>query len=128
LGRTLSLKEVAVRILVVEDDEVSRYAITRLLTDNGFDVLQAPDFQQALTILDDGRSLDLLVTDLVLPVLNGFALARMARMRHHDLKVIYVTAYDDVPTSEAVGPIIRKPVDPDALLRIVLERLDARGT
>ena len=42
--------------------------------------------------------------------MNGFALARMARLRQRDLKVIYVTAFD-VPTDEAVAPIMRKPVE-----------------
>jgi two-component system cell cycle sensor histidine kinase/response regulator CckA len=110
---------------VVEDDDWTRYSIARLLTDDGFDVLQVPDYRKALTILEDGGSLDLLLTDLVLPGVNGFALARMARMRHHNLKVVYVTAYDDIPTSEAVGPIIRKPIEAETLLRIVQRTLQA---
>jgi len=47
---------------------------------------------------------DLLVVDVVLPGVHGFALARMARMKHHNIPCIYVTAHD-LPTSEAVGPV-----------------------
>jgi hypothetical protein len=53
---------------------------------------------------------DLLITDLVVPNgVNGFALARMARLRRLDLKVIYLTDID-VPTEEAIGKILRKPL------------------
>jgi hypothetical protein len=45
---------------------------------------------------------------------NGFALARMARMRRLDLKVLYLTACD-VPSNEAIGKILRKPITHDEL-------------
>ena len=113
------------RILVVEDDDATRYAIAQLFTNDGFYVLQAPDYRQALAILEDGGAIDLLLTDLVLPAVNGFALARMARMRHRDLKIVYITGYDDIPTNEADGPIIHKPIEPQALLKIVQNALQA---
>jgi two-component system cell cycle sensor histidine kinase/response regulator CckA len=113
----------SLRILVVEDDDAARYAMVRILTDKGFDVQQAPDYREALRVVEDGASVGLLITDLILPSVNGFALARMARMRHHNLKVIYVTAYDDIPTSEAVGPIIRKPIEAETLLMVVQNAL-----
>jgi hypothetical protein len=46
----------------------------------------------------------------------------MARMRHRDLKVIYVSAFD-VPTAEAIGPILRKPVDAAVLMAEVRKAL-----
>lgn len=106
------------RVLIVDDDENFRYAITRLLADAGFETVEAANYSRALEVLEDGQPLHLLLTDLVLPGLNGFALARMARMRHLDLKVVYVTAYD-VPTSEAVGPVLRKPVQIGDLLAAI---------
>jgi CheY-like chemotaxis protein len=105
----------ASRVLVVDDDDAYRYATVRMLADAGFDVVEAPDYRQALDILDDKKPLALLVMDIVIPVVNGFALTRMARMRHRDLKVIYVSAFD-VPTDEAIGPVLRKPVDSDVLM------------
>ena len=68
---------------------------------------------------------DLLVVDLVMPGVNGFALARMARMRRHDLKVVYVTGYDDIPVIEAMGPILRKPVGAEMLVATVRRELSA---
>jgi CheY-like chemotaxis protein len=110
------------RVLIVDDDEGFRYATVKILSEAGFDVVEAPDYRQALDILDDKKPLALLVMDIVIPVVNGFALARMARMRHRDLKVIYVSAFD-VPTGEAIGPVLRKPVDTDTLMAEVRKAL-----
>lgn len=103
------------RVLVVDDNEADRYATTRIIKDAGFAVVEAGDYREALRILDDGNPLALLVLDVVLPSVTGFALARMARMQRGDLKTIYVTAYD-LPSGEAGGPVLRKPVVPEQLL------------
>jgi CheY-like chemotaxis protein len=110
------------RVLVVDDDDAYRYATVKMLGAADYEVVEASDYRQALDILDDKKPLALLVMDIVIPVVNGFALARMARMRHRDLKVIYVSAFD-VPTSEAIGPVLRKPVDSDAFIAEVRKAL-----
>src|SRR5690348_7913737 len=114
--------EVPPRVLVVDDDEAFRYATVKMLADAGFETAEAPDYRQALDILDDKKPLALLVMDIVVPGVNGFALARMARMRHRELKVIYVSAFD-VPTGEAIGPVLRKPVAGDALMTEIRKSL-----
>ena len=80
------------RILVIEDDDATRYAMARTLEAAGYEVAQAHDYRDALPILEGEGQIDLLVVDLVVPGVNGFALARMGRIRRHDLKVVYVTA------------------------------------
>jgi len=110
------------RVLVVDDDDAYRYATVKMLADAGFDTAEAPDYRQALDILDDKKPLALLVMDIVIPGVNGFALARMARMRHRELKVIYVSAFD-VPTNEAIGPVLRKPVEGETLMAEVRKLL-----
>jgi CheY-like chemotaxis protein len=60
-----------------------------------------------------------------MPGVNGFALARMAHLRRRDLKIVYVTGYDNVPVREARGPILRKPVMPDTLVAAVRNALSA---
>lgn len=117
--------DTAGRILVVDDDEAMSYALTRILSVEGYHVVRAHDFRDALRVLEDGGSIDLLLTDLRLPGVNGFALARMGRMRHHDLKVVYMTAYDEFPAHEALGPVMHKPLDPETLLRTIHETVDS---
>jgi DNA-binding NtrC family response regulator len=117
------LRSTAGRILVVDDDDVLSYVLAKILAVEGYDVALAHDYRDALGILEDGGPVHLLLSDLRLPGVNGFALARMARMRHHDLKVVYMTGYDDFPATEALGPVMRKPIDQDALLRTIHETL-----
>ena len=102
-------------ILLVDDEEGFRYAAAKALQTAGFEVVAVPDYRGALEMLEGDGPLDLLVTDIVMPDrVNGFALARMARMRRLDLKVLYLTAYD-VPSHEAIGKVLRKPITADEL-------------
>ena len=103
---------------MVDDDPAYGGATARVLRAAGFEVFLAPDYRLALEDLESTRAIDLLITDLVMPErVNGIALSRMARMRRPELKVIYMTAYD-IPGIEddAVGPVLRKPVDDEHLL------------
>lgn len=105
-------------ILVVDDDEAFRDAMAKLLRAAGYQVCTAPDHRLALEILERNDPIDVLILDVVMPDrVNGFALARMARLRRPGLKVIYITGFD-IPSAsnEALGPIIRKPLDNDQLL------------
>jgi Response regulator containing CheY-like receiver, AAA-type ATPase, and DNA-binding domains len=95
---------------LVDDDEAFSYVAARALRAAGYDVLLAPDHRLALEILDSPRPLDLLITKIVMPKrVNGFALARMARLRRLDLKILYMTAFE-VPTREAIGKILYQPL------------------
>ena len=105
-------------ILLVEDDDACREALGRVLQREGYVVSLAPDFRDALEILESEQRIDLLLTDIVMPDrVNGVALSRMARLRRQELKVVYMTAYS-IPgiDREALGPILRKPVEDDVLL------------
>jgi DNA-binding response OmpR family regulator len=104
------------RILLVDNDDIFRYAIQRFLENEGYQVSEAYDYRRALDVIEDREPLALLITDLVLPTVNGFALARMARAHRLDMPVIYVTGADDVPADEARGPVIHKPFAPEELL------------
>jgi CheY-like chemotaxis protein len=110
-------------ILLVEDDEATRYLMARTLAAAGYEVTEANDYRDALPILESDAKIDLLLVDLVIPGVNGFALARMAHLRRRDLKIIYVTGYDNVPAREALGPILHKPVQPERLMTAVREAL-----
>jgi DNA-binding NtrC family response regulator len=100
----------SIRILLVEDDEAFRYVLAKVLRENKFEVVEAGGFRDTLPALESGEAFDIFVTDLVVPEVHGFALARMARMKHPNIQCIYITAHD-VPTAEAIGPIFKKPFD-----------------
>ncbi len=90
----------------------------------GFDVTLAADFRLALEVLEAEGQVDLLISDIVMPSsVNGIALSRMARLRRRELKVLYLTGYN-IPgaENEALGPILRKPIDEEQLVAEV-ERL-----
>lgn len=113
------------RILLVDDEDEFRYAAEKALRNAGFDVTSVPNYQKALDILVGPEPLDLLLTDIVMRNgINGFALARMARMRRLDLKLLYMTGYD-VPTHEAGAKILRKPISDTELLKEVQQALAA---
>jgi CheY-like chemotaxis protein len=108
-------------VLVVDDDKICGEALCQVLSGQGYGVTLATGFQTALEILEAERPLDLLLVDIVMPDgVNGLALSRMARLRRRDLKVIYMTGYS-IPGAEreALGPILRKPIDNDVLLEEV---------
>jgi CheY-like chemotaxis protein len=103
-------------ILLVDDEEGFRYAASKALEKAGFIVSSAEGYIDALGILESDKPVDLLLTDIVMPAgIHGFALARMARMRRLGMKVLYLSAYD-VPTTEAVGKVLRKPLSDDELV------------
>lgn len=81
-----------VSILVAEDDESVRTFVTRALELRGFEVTAAQDGLQALECLKDG-SFDLLVTDIVMPGLDGIGLALKVTRDHPDLPVLLMTGY-----------------------------------
>ncbi len=106
-------------ILLVDDEEGFRYSAGRALEKAGFVVAPAKDYIDALQVLQSEQPVDLLVTDIVMPAgIHGFALARMARMRRLGVKVLYLSAYD-VPTSEAIGKVLRKPITDEDLVNEV---------
>ena len=114
-------------ILIVEDDSACREALGQVLQREGYGVSLTADFREALEILDSDQQVDLMVADIVMPDrVNGIALSRMARLRRRDLKVIYITGYH-IPGAdrEALGPILRKPVDDKALIDEVAHALTA---
>ena len=112
-------------ILLVDDEEGFRYAAAKALRKAGFDVVAAADYRDALARLESDARVDLLFTDVVMPDrIHSFALARMARMRRPNLKILYMSAFD-LPSSEAIGKVLRKPISDAELVAEVRSALAA---
>lgn len=83
-------KNVSIKVLVAEDSTTSRNFIRSLLEQYRFQVIEAKDGQEALTILESDSSICMLITDHYMPIINGYDLVRMLRrnVRFQDLVII----------------------------------------
>jgi two-component system NtrC family response regulator/two-component system response regulator HydG len=117
-------------ILVVDDEKNTREALSKILSEDGYDVLSAADGYQALDII--GRDLpDLILADLKMPGMNGIELLAHIRSKNHDTPFVLMTAYGTVETAvdalkQGAEDYLTKPVDFDAL-QAQIERILARG-
>ncbi|WP_459747365.1 response regulator [Pseudomonas sp. 3A(2025)] len=84
-------------VLVVEDEEAVRMLVVDALRELGYSTRQASDGAGAITRLQDSGRIDLLVTDVGLPGLNGRQLAEIARQFRPELKVLFMTGYAGNP-------------------------------
>ena len=82
-------------ILVVEDDATVRSIISDVLRDLGYNVLTAADARFAIPLLQSEGAIDLLISDVILPHVNGRKLAEMARTSRPALKVLFVSGYSE---------------------------------
>ncbi|VWX51324.1 PAS domain S-box protein [Novosphingobium sp. 9U] len=80
-------------VLVVEDEPVVRGLIVEVLSELGYQAIEAVDGPQGLAVLQAPGKIDLLVTDIGLPGLNGRQVADAARLTRKDLKVLFMTGY-----------------------------------
>lgn len=82
------------RVLLVEDEDMVRKVITRMLTARGFQVHTASSGAQAMALFDqEDFEVDLLITDLMMPETGGQVLARQLSERFSSLKVLFVSGY-----------------------------------
>ena len=121
-------------VLVVDDETGAAALAARTLLDYGYTVIQATGPGAAM-IAFAGRTspVDLVVTDLVMPGLNGRALVEQLRVHEPDLAVLYVSGHaeklvGDMQSHIGDAPIIAKPFTPTQLARAVRRALDDRGT
>jgi PAS domain S-box-containing protein len=123
----------AERILLVEDEEAVRRMAARALTGRGYTVLEATNGAEAMELVRrDPDSIDLVVTDVIMPVVGGRELGdRLAELRP-GLRLLFMSGYtdDDVVRRGLLSPgspFLQKPFEPDALARKVREILGPRG-
>jgi PAS domain S-box-containing protein len=113
-------------VLVVEDEPVVRGVITEMLHDQGYRVLEATDGPSGLRMLRLNDRIDLLVTDVGLPGMNGRQLADQARETRPGLKILFITGYaENVAIAKGfLQPgmeMITKPFDLDNLSQRIRE-------
>jgi signal transduction histidine kinase len=119
-------------ILLVEDEDGVRELARQILQLNGYIVLQAARADEALQIsrIHDGR-IDLLLTDVIMPQMNGRELAELLTKHRPELRVVYMSGYaeDVIVHQGSLDPsliLVEKPFTPAVLARTVREVLDQR--
>ena len=114
-------------ILIVDDEETIRSTLALVLEDEGFHCLLAKDAETALQIIEE-NTIDLLITDLCLPHVDGLQLLTLFKQRSADVVVIVITNYSDEETAEralsmGAAEYILKPLDLNELIERVYYHL-----
>jgi len=120
-------------ILIVEDTASVRMFVNELLVDNGYRCTQAVDVATALDILENDPSVDLLLSDVGLPHMNGRELAERARVWRENLPVLFMTGYAEnaINRQRFLGErmdMVIKPFKLNALLEKVRKMLEGSTT
>jgi CheY-like chemotaxis protein len=113
-------------VLVVDDDDDIRDYTAAVLVEAGYRVTTAASPSEALHCLRDGPSIDLMVTDIVLPEIDGLKLAELAKRRQPALNVLYTSGYPETFERQPVeryGGFLAKPYRSAQLERAVGEAM-----
>ena len=118
-------------MLLVEDEPSVRLLISEVLRELGYACIEAHDGQSALPILGSDRRIDLMITDVGLPGMNGRQLAEIARQQRPGLKVLFVTGYAEHATVRggflgAGMDMVTKPFALDALAKKIRDMFIAK--
>lgn len=121
-------------ILLVEDDNGVRDLVRRELLKTGYQVIEAKNGVEAcLTATQQSYHVDLLLTDVVMPGMNGRELAEHLAVIKPNLRVLFMSGYlDDISVNSGMDPhrttFLQKPFTPDLLLRTVRALLDSSAS
>jgi two-component system cell cycle sensor histidine kinase/response regulator CckA len=122
-------RERTTTILVAEDDDALRGIVTRVFWDQGFRTLEARHGGEALHLAELAAPyLDLVVTDVIMPEVDGLELGRRLSQRWASIPILYISAYPPNDIFSRGGPVapspfLQKPFTPEVLLERVRELL-----
>lgn len=116
------------QVILAEDETQLRQLIAESLENRGLRVIGAADGAQALQLVKDNPSASLLLSDIKMPVMNGYDLVEASLKLRPELKVVMMTAYaTDHPTPAALKArelrTLVKPFDPDRMCDLVVDML-----
>lgn len=107
-------------VLVVEDEDGLRMLMRDVLEAAGFRVCEADEGFQALSVLLQGRPVDLVLTDIRMPRMDGCELAAHMAALAIKVPILFVTGYmDELDPNTLPGPVLAKPFLPEQLVAFV---------
>jgi CheY-like chemotaxis protein len=117
-------------ILLVEDEDEVRAVARRVLVEAGYTVLEAGNAAEAVDVYDRSTAqISMLVSDVVMPGLNGHELSQMLRLRSPRLRTLFVSGYSFDARGDGMAfddeSFLPKPYDPTELARRVRSILDS---
>jgi two-component system, cell cycle sensor histidine kinase and response regulator CckA len=118
------------RVLLVEDEDMVRKVLLRMLTSRGYDVKTATNVSEAEALFQvPGNDFELLITDVMIPQGSGHALARSLVERQPELRVLFVSGYSGGNPIEGIDPaqvrFLTKPFGSAELSQMIAELLPA---
>jgi two-component system cell cycle sensor histidine kinase/response regulator CckA len=125
LGRPLLVGPIMHTVLVVEDDPALRSLMARTLSAKGYRALQAGDGIEALDQLAADPTIELVVTDIVMPRMNGVELAQQLAASARS-RLLFISAYGEDYT-ELPASLLEKPFSPAALIAEVEKLLEVKA-
>jgi DNA-binding NtrC family response regulator len=109
-------------ILVVDDEEAYRELLARILTKAGHEIVQAADGFGALSLLEKSK-IDLVISDILMPGMNGYSLVSRLRAKWPSMAVILTTGFlsEDAARNMMNGSVdfIPKPINPEKLIEMI---------
>jgi len=112
----------AYRILIADDNELLRNSIADILEDAGYSVVEASTGKQALRHLNSSTDFALLITDLMMPDMEGLELIQVLRKAHPELSIVAISGcFDGLHVARLLGvkEILAKPCKRAAVLKTV---------
>jgi len=119
----------SVTVLLVDDDEAVRGFVSRILKEQGYNILEAGDGAEALELVSTHEGqIDLLLTDVIMPRVNGFALATRLLKDRSKMAVLYMSGYMEssmVAAKDSKAVLLHKPFNSKHLVSAVQRSLDS---
>jgi signal transduction histidine kinase/ActR/RegA family two-component response regulator len=116
-------------ILLVEDEALIRMAMATVLMEQGYAVLEAGSGREAVRLLEQAQTLDVLVTDYAMPGMTGLEVVAVAHQRRPALPVLLITGYADAPAERSrdwPAVVLHKPFRPGDLVAQIQALLNTR--
>ncbi len=109
------------KLLIVEDDKELNHTVCAYLNQNGYETVGCLDATAAYDAMYGGTLFDLIISDIMMPGIDGFEFARTIREQNEDIPILFMTARDDFSAKQrgfkvGIDDYMVKPVDLDELL------------